>query len=48
VFTAQSVGEYSFCFSNEMSTFAEKFVDFEIAVWFFYGTVAGYNSLDMN
>ncbi|CRG87371.1 putative membrane protein C17A5,08 [Talaromyces islandicus] len=32
VFTAQSVGEYSFCFSNEMSTFAEKFVDFEIAV----------------
>jgi hypothetical protein len=33
VFTAQSVGEYRFCFSNEMSTFAEKLVDFEIAVW---------------
>ncbi|OKL64255.1 hypothetical protein UA08_00395 [Talaromyces atroroseus] len=32
VFTAQSIGEYSFCFSNEMSTFAEKVVDFEIAV----------------
>lgn len=32
VFTAQSVGEYSFCFNNEMSTFAEKVVDFEIAV----------------
>lgn len=32
VFTAQDVGEYRFCFSNEMSTFAEKLVDFEIAV----------------
>lgn len=32
VFTAQSVGEYKFCFDNEMSTFAEKMVDFEIAV----------------
>lgn len=32
VFTAQSIGEYSFCFNNEMSTFAEKMVDFEIAV----------------
>ncbi|EZF22317.1 hypothetical protein H103_04771 [Trichophyton rubrum CBS 288.86] len=32
VFTAQSVGEYRFCFNNEMSTFAEKTVDFEIAV----------------
>lgn len=32
VFTAQNVGEYQFCFNNEMSTFAEKFVDFEIAV----------------
>lgn len=32
VFTAESVGEYQFCFSNEMSTFAEKMVDFEIAV----------------
>jgi hypothetical protein len=32
VFTAQQAGDYSFCFNNEMSTFAEKFVDFEIAV----------------
>ena len=32
VFTAKSTGEYSFCFNNEMSTFAEKMVDFEIAV----------------
>ncbi|KAL7275779.1 hypothetical protein RUND412_001258 [Rhizina undulata] len=32
VFTANEVGEYSFCFSNDMSTFAEKMVDFEIAV----------------
>ncbi len=32
VFTANEVGEYKFCFNNEMSTFAEKFVDFEISV----------------
>ncbi|KAK2736863.1 hypothetical protein FQN55_001358 [Onygenales sp. PD_40] len=32
VFTAETVGEYRFCFDNEMSTFAEKMVDFEIAV----------------
>ena len=32
VFTANEVGEYSFCFSNDMSTFAEKVVDFEISV----------------
>ena len=32
VFTASETGEYRFCFNNEMSTFAEKFVDFEIAV----------------
>lgn len=32
VFTAQEIGEYKFCFNNDMSTFAEKFVDFEIAV----------------
>lgn len=32
VFTANDVGEYRFCFDNEMSTFAEKKVDFEIAV----------------
>lgn len=33
VFTVNELGEYSFCFSNDMSTFAEKMVDFEIAVW---------------
>ncbi|EXJ93452.1 hypothetical protein A1O1_01844 [Capronia coronata CBS 617.96] len=32
VFTAQTPGEYRFCFGNEMSTFADKMVDFEIAV----------------
>ena len=32
VFTASDIGEYRFCFNNQMSTFAEKFVDFEIAV----------------
>lgn len=32
VFTANDIGEYRFCFNNEMSTFAEKTVDFEIAV----------------
>lgn len=32
VFTAKETGEYRFCFNNEMSTFAEKTVDFEIAV----------------
>ncbi|KAL9037610.1 MAG: hypothetical protein Q9214_005628 [Letrouitia sp. 1 TL-2023] len=32
VFTAKEPGEYRFCFNNEMSTFAEKMVDFEIAV----------------
>jgi hypothetical protein len=32
VFTANDVGQYRFCFDNVMSTFAEKMVDFEIAV----------------
>ena len=32
VLTANEKGEYTFCFSNDMSTFAEKTVDFEIAV----------------
>ncbi|CAM1508184.1 Fc.00g050320.m01.CDS01 [Cosmosporella sp. VM-42] len=32
VFSANEIGEYSFCFDNEMSTFAEKYVDFEISV----------------
>lgn len=30
VFTADVVGEYEFCFSNGMSTYSEKVVDFEI------------------
>lgn len=32
VFTANYQGEYAFCFSNDMSTFAEKLVDFEITL----------------
>lgn len=32
VFTAQTPGAYSFCFNNEMSTFTDKFIDFEISV----------------
>lgn len=31
-FVAAKTGEYEFCFDNEMSTFAEKVVDFEIKV----------------
>ncbi|KAG8529769.1 uncharacterized protein KY384_005250 [Bacidia gigantensis] len=33
VFTAKETGEYRFCFDNEMSTYTEKMVDFEIAVF---------------
>ncbi|EGG10262.1 uncharacterized protein MELLADRAFT_29269, partial [Melampsora larici-populina 98AG31] len=32
IFTANAVGEYSFCFHNDMSSFSEKFVDFDIMV----------------
>lgn len=32
IFTADAVGEYSFCFSNDMSSFSEKLVDFDIMV----------------
>ncbi|ORZ26009.1 emp24/gp25L/p24 family/GOLD-domain-containing protein [Absidia repens] len=32
VFTANHVGEYAFCFSNVMSTFAEKLLDFEVTM----------------
>ena len=32
VFTANMAGEYSFCFSNDMSTVTDKLVDFEISV----------------
>lgn len=31
-FAASDVGEYQFCFSNDMSTFAEKSIEFEIIV----------------
>lgn len=41
VFTAQHVGEYSFCFDNEMSTFTEKLVDFEISVRWLFALPAG-------
>ncbi|KAG8958587.1 hypothetical protein FRC00_002560, partial [Tulasnella sp. 408] len=30
VFTANSVGEYTFCFENDMSTLTEKLIDFDI------------------
>ncbi|KAJ7074472.1 emp24/gp25L/p24 family/GOLD-domain-containing protein [Mycena amicta] len=32
VFTANYVGEYAFCFENDMSTLTEKLVDFDIMV----------------
>ncbi|KAF8638133.1 hypothetical protein AX17_002432 [Amanita inopinata Kibby_2008] len=32
VLTANTVGEYSFCFENDMSTLTEKLVDFDIMV----------------
>ncbi|PVV04314.1 hypothetical protein BB560_001186 [Smittium megazygosporum] len=32
VFTANEVGEYSFCFSNRMSTVVDKLVEFHISV----------------
>lgn len=32
IFTAHHTGEYSFCFSNDMSSFSEKLVDFDIMV----------------
>ena len=32
VFTANHVGEYSFCFENDMSTLTDKLVDFDIMV----------------
>ncbi|KAI9472432.1 MAG: emp24/gp25L/p24 family/GOLD-domain-containing protein [Benjaminiella poitrasii] len=32
VFTANQFGEYSFCFSNEKSTWAEKLIDFELVL----------------
>lgn len=37
VFTGKQIGDYKFCFNNEMSTFAEKFVDFELAVSYTQG-----------
>lgn len=41
VFTATQTGEYEFCFNNEMSTYSEKYVDFEITVWFPSNVFAG-------
>lgn len=32
VLTANNVGEYSFCFENDMSTLTEKLIDFDIMV----------------
>lgn len=32
VFTANHVGDFEFCFSNQMSTVTDKVIDFEIAV----------------
>ncbi|THH03403.1 hypothetical protein EW145_g6282 [Phellinidium pouzarii] len=32
VLTANTVGEYSFCFTNDMSTLAEKLIDFDVMV----------------
>ncbi|CAK7265272.1 hypothetical protein SEPCBS119000_001426 [Sporothrix epigloea] len=32
VFTAKEAGEYQFCFDNEMSTYTDKYVDFDITV----------------
>ncbi|KAF5333649.1 hypothetical protein D9611_002233 [Ephemerocybe angulata] len=32
VFTANAVGEYSFCFENDMSTLTDKLIDFDIMV----------------
>ena len=32
VLTANTVGEYSFCFENDMSTLTDKLVDFDIMV----------------
>jgi emp24/gp25L/p24 family/GOLD len=32
VLTANIVGEYSFCFENDMSTLTEKLIDFDIMV----------------
>ena len=32
VLTANKVGEYTFCFENDMSTLTEKLVDFDIMV----------------
>ena len=32
VLTANTVGEYAFCFENDMSTLTEKLIDFDIMV----------------
>ena len=35
ILTANHLGEYSFCFVNDMSTLTEKLVDFDIMVRLF-------------
>ncbi len=35
ILTANQLGEYSFCFINDMSTLTEKLVDFDIMVRLF-------------
>lgn len=32
IFTGNTIGEYTFCFENSMSTIAEKLIDFDITV----------------
>lgn len=32
VFTANEVGEYSFCFNNDLSSLSSKLIDFDITV----------------
>ena len=32
VLTANTIGEYSFCFESDMSTLTEKLIDFDIMV----------------
>jgi hypothetical protein len=32
VFTANEIGEYSFCLNNDMSSFSDKIIDFDITV----------------
>ncbi|KAJ1552728.1 hypothetical protein HK096_010638, partial [Nowakowskiella sp. JEL0078] len=44
VFSAKQIGEYSFCFSNGMSSFSEKVLDFEISTQKEVEKPAGHNT----